>query len=278
MASAVKAAKTITENGQDASSFIQWIANPCGSSNYTAMIDKIFDPLSAVPDSVMPGLGCKNKKCPGKPKESGAKGSPDESAPATKASDTAKPTSATDGAGSTTAAPSKTSDAASNTSKASGDASVPASKASTPAASATGPTSGASGAASATSNTGSSAGSTIAPSSTVTPSTTESPTPATSQTACPASSSDAPAPAGADKLRKRAPQAFCFNYAGVPPAPANSIPNRLTCINKQGTVAHYSSTMISAAIQQGARYNLGKQVVGGNKCESNRYDFCLLSV
>lgn len=66
MAAAVKAAKTITENGQDASSFLQWFANPCGSSNYTQMIDNIFDPLSSVPDSVMPGLGCKKKPCPGK--------------------------------------------------------------------------------------------------------------------------------------------------------------------------------------------------------------------
>ncbi|KAI4176196.1 MAG: hypothetical protein LQ346_007938 [Caloplaca aetnensis] len=66
MKAGVQAAKTIAENGQDASSFLKWFDSPCGHSKYTDMIDKIFDPLSNVPDTVVPGLGCKGKKCPGK--------------------------------------------------------------------------------------------------------------------------------------------------------------------------------------------------------------------
>lgn len=68
MKSAVQAAKTVAENGQDASSFIQWFAKPCGGSKYVGMINKIFDPLSNVPDSAVPGLGCRGKKCPGNKK------------------------------------------------------------------------------------------------------------------------------------------------------------------------------------------------------------------
>ncbi|KAI4143773.1 MAG: hypothetical protein L6R39_004455 [Caloplaca ligustica] len=66
MKAGIQAAKTITQNGQKASSFLQWFTNPCGKSKYTDMVDQIFDPLSSVPDSVVPGLGCKGKKCPGK--------------------------------------------------------------------------------------------------------------------------------------------------------------------------------------------------------------------
>lgn len=77
MKAGIQAAKTVAENGQDASSFAQWFANPCGKSKYVDMIDKIFNPLSNVPDSVVPGLGCKGKKCPGK-NGSGGKNGPDD--------------------------------------------------------------------------------------------------------------------------------------------------------------------------------------------------------
>lgn len=66
MKAAVQAAKTVAENGQTASSFVQWFAKPCGGGKYVNMINKIFDPLSNVPDSVVPGLGCKSKKCAGR--------------------------------------------------------------------------------------------------------------------------------------------------------------------------------------------------------------------
>ena len=73
MKAGIQAAKTITENGQDASSFIKWFDSPCGHSKYTDMVDKIFNPLSSVPDDVVPGLGCKGKKCPGKNDDKGPK-------------------------------------------------------------------------------------------------------------------------------------------------------------------------------------------------------------
>ncbi len=91
MKAGVQAAKTIAENGQDAGSFLKWFDSPCGHSKYTDMIDKIFDPLSNVPDSVIPGLGCKGKKCPGKKdpkdgKQEGPKSTTDkkEDSPSTK--------------------------------------------------------------------------------------------------------------------------------------------------------------------------------------------------
>ena len=270
MAAAVKAAKTVTENGQDASSFLQWFANPCGSSNYTQKIDQIFDPLSNVPDSVMPGLGCKKKPCPGpKPKESGAKG-PDESAPVTKASDTSKPTSdsATKASSTDASTTSKPSD--------SGSASAGPSKASSTAASTSGPTSQPSSSGSAASTSSSIPGSTVAPTTTIVPTTTESPTVETNSGSCtaepdatlPASGVDKRAPAAtgsADSFEKRAPVAFCFKYEGVPPPPQNTVPSSMACVNKLGQVAHYSSSMTSAAIQQGARYKLGSQVIGSQK-------------
>lgn len=70
MEGAVQTAKTVLMNGKDANDFLQWFAKPCGSSNYTKMVDKIFDPLSGVPDSVLPGLGCKGNPCPGPPLKS----------------------------------------------------------------------------------------------------------------------------------------------------------------------------------------------------------------
>ena len=66
MKAGIQAAKTITEHGQDVSSFIKWFDSPCGHSKYTDMVDKIFDPSNNVPDDVVPGLGCKGKRCPGK--------------------------------------------------------------------------------------------------------------------------------------------------------------------------------------------------------------------
>ncbi|MCJ1361949.1 hypothetical protein MMC16_001050 [Acarospora aff. strigata] len=69
MKAAVQAAKTVAENGQGASSFIGWFGKTCGKGKYVNMINKIFDPLSNVPDSVVPGLGCKSKKCPGRKKD-----------------------------------------------------------------------------------------------------------------------------------------------------------------------------------------------------------------
>lgn len=244
MAAAVKTAKTVTENGQDASTFLQWVANPCGSSNYTQMIDKIFDPLSNVPDSVMPGLGCKKKPCPGpNPKESGSKGDPDESAPATKASDTAKPTS--DAA--TTASKASSTNAASTTSKPSDSASAGPSKGSSTAASTSGPTlqTSSSGSPSSSGDT-SIPGSTVAPTTTIVPTTTESPKVETNSGACTAEP-DATAPASG--VDKRASNQFCFKYMGVPPVPTNSIPDSMACVNKLGQVTHYSSSMSSAAIQ-----------------------------
>ncbi len=66
MKSAVQAAKTVAENGQEASSFAGWFSKICGKGKYGSMISKIFDPLSNVPDSVVLGLGCKGKKCSGR--------------------------------------------------------------------------------------------------------------------------------------------------------------------------------------------------------------------
>ncbi|KAL8710280.1 MAG: hypothetical protein Q9220_005050 [cf. Caloplaca sp. 1 TL-2023] len=63
MKAAVQAAKTIRDNGQDANSFFQWFSSPCGNGKYVNQVNKIFDPLSNVPDSVVPGLGCKKKQC-----------------------------------------------------------------------------------------------------------------------------------------------------------------------------------------------------------------------
>ena len=74
MKAAVQAAKTVAENGQQTSSFIRWFAKPCGEGKYVDKINKIFDPLSNVPDSVVPRLGCKTKKCSGSKKEPGEKG------------------------------------------------------------------------------------------------------------------------------------------------------------------------------------------------------------
>ncbi|KAL8747664.1 MAG: hypothetical protein Q9184_007571 [Pyrenodesmia sp. 2 TL-2023] len=93
MKAGVQAAKTIAENGQDARSFLQWFDSPCGHSKYTDMIDKIFDPLSNVPDSVVPGLGCKGKKCPGRkdPKDGKQEG-PDPKTDKERDSPSTKPT------------------------------------------------------------------------------------------------------------------------------------------------------------------------------------------
>ncbi|KAH8679575.1 hypothetical protein BGZ60DRAFT_561138 [Tricladium varicosporioides] len=72
MRAAITGAKTMLENGQDASTFLQWILHPCGAaSKYTEDIDKIFDPLSAVSDSIVKGNG-KGKPAPGK-KDDGKK-------------------------------------------------------------------------------------------------------------------------------------------------------------------------------------------------------------
>ena len=141
MSAAVKAAKTVTENGQDASSFLQWFADPCGSSNYTQMIDKIFDPLSSVSDTVMTGLGCKSKKCPGK------KGGDDSepSAPSAKPSDVPEPS--VSGSKPSEAAPSASATATDDVPSQSADSATSASPATTTApsssgaASTTGPTS-----------------------------------------------------------------------------------------------------------------------------------------
>lgn len=61
MSTAVRAAKTIAENGETAAGFIQWFTDPCNPDDnpeiekYTAEVDKLFNPLSAVPDAVVPG-------------------------------------------------------------------------------------------------------------------------------------------------------------------------------------------------------------------------------
>ncbi|KAH6679383.1 hypothetical protein B0J14DRAFT_686437 [Halenospora varia] len=74
MKASIQAAKTIAENGKEASTFLQWITKPCGTGPWVDKINKIFDPLSNVPDSVVPSLGCKKKPCPGR---KGAKASRD---------------------------------------------------------------------------------------------------------------------------------------------------------------------------------------------------------
>lgn len=144
-------------------------------TNYTAQVDNIFDSLSNVPDLVMPGLGCKKKPCPDKPKESGAKG-PDESAPVTKLSDTAKPTESNDASKNTgsVASTDKASSAASSTggattSKPSDNASAGMSKSSATAASTTGPTASASTARSASASGSGASASSVVPTTTQTP-------------------------------------------------------------------------------------------------------------
>ncbi|KAH6674750.1 hypothetical protein B0J14DRAFT_588018 [Halenospora varia] len=64
----VKAAKTILENGEKASSFAQWF-DPCGpkvagAHDYAADIDALFQQYTSIPDTVVKGSGCKGGKCP----------------------------------------------------------------------------------------------------------------------------------------------------------------------------------------------------------------------
>ncbi|KAH8660906.1 hypothetical protein BGZ60DRAFT_414261 [Tricladium varicosporioides] len=64
----VRAAKTILENGEKASSFAQWF-DPCGpkvpgAHDYAADIDALFQQYTSIPDTVVKGSGCKSGKCP----------------------------------------------------------------------------------------------------------------------------------------------------------------------------------------------------------------------
>lgn len=58
MKGAVQTAKTMAKYGKKSSDFLSWL-NPCGPpDNYTQKIDDIFDPMSAVEDSVVPPGAC----------------------------------------------------------------------------------------------------------------------------------------------------------------------------------------------------------------------------
>ncbi|KAH6664181.1 hypothetical protein B0J14DRAFT_682326 [Halenospora varia] len=71
MQAGIRAAKTILENGEKASTFAKWF-NPCGpkvpgAHDYAADVDKIFDVFNQVPDKQVKGNGCGSQgkgKCP----------------------------------------------------------------------------------------------------------------------------------------------------------------------------------------------------------------------
>jgi hypothetical protein len=93
---AVEAAKTIYENGMDAAGFSSWGKAICPSTPFDDILDKVFDPLSAVVDEIAPGLGCKQKdkkKCRDPPKNKDPSKEPpkDKEPPKEPPKDTGKP-------------------------------------------------------------------------------------------------------------------------------------------------------------------------------------------
>ncbi|KAI4266911.1 MAG: hypothetical protein LQ337_008609 [Flavoplaca oasis] len=60
---ASQAAKTVDVNGKDSGTFLEWLDIACVKSNYTNVIQQIYDPLTNLPDSLIPSLGCKSRLC-----------------------------------------------------------------------------------------------------------------------------------------------------------------------------------------------------------------------
>ncbi|KAL9039330.1 MAG: hypothetical protein Q9180_002593 [Flavoplaca navasiana] len=60
---AVQAAKAVAVYGKDADTLLEWLDISCTKSNYTDVVQKVYGPLSDVPDSVVPSLGCKSRLC-----------------------------------------------------------------------------------------------------------------------------------------------------------------------------------------------------------------------
>ena len=213
MKAAIQGAKTLAENGQDALSFAQWFKSPCGHSKYTDQIDKLFDPLSSVPDSVLPGLGCKGKKCPGK-KDPKNQNDDESDTRDTKKDD--KPSTKKDSS-STTTSPSSTTQSLSSATMSS------------------------------TTTTDSTISSATTIASSISSKTSMSPTTTTVSTSS----------ATATTVSK----VFKLTYTGPLHAPANQdiIPSTQDCTNKRAELSTYTKVAVLAALQQGARYKLGKQ-------------------
>ncbi|KAI4272187.1 MAG: hypothetical protein LQ337_005470 [Flavoplaca oasis] len=54
MNASIEAAKTISDSGKKADSFLDWFDHPCEVGNYTDVINKIFQPLCEVSETVVP--------------------------------------------------------------------------------------------------------------------------------------------------------------------------------------------------------------------------------
>ncbi|KAI4152047.1 MAG: hypothetical protein L6R39_001911 [Caloplaca ligustica] len=77
MNASIQAAKHIEHSAikeKKADFFLDWFSQPCTTNNYADVIDKIFDPLKDVPDSVVPILDSKSLKGKEKRSPKGGKG------------------------------------------------------------------------------------------------------------------------------------------------------------------------------------------------------------
>ncbi|KAL8881388.1 MAG: hypothetical protein Q9198_001403 [Flavoplaca austrocitrina] len=54
MNASIEAAKTISDSGKEAKSFLDWFDRPCEVGNYTDVINKIFQPLCEISETVIP--------------------------------------------------------------------------------------------------------------------------------------------------------------------------------------------------------------------------------
>ncbi|KAL9626388.1 MAG: hypothetical protein Q9204_007346 [Flavoplaca sp. TL-2023a] len=87
---AVQAAKTVAAYGKDADTLLEWLDISCTKSNYTDVVQKVYGPLSDVPDSIIPSLGCKSRLCARKKTSPKTSSNP---VPATKPKSNTKPQS-----------------------------------------------------------------------------------------------------------------------------------------------------------------------------------------
>ncbi|KAL8992964.1 MAG: hypothetical protein Q9169_006696 [Polycauliona sp. 2 TL-2023] len=71
---AAQAAKTVDDNDKDPATFLDWFGTSCATENYTSNAEKLYGPLTSVPDSILPSLGCKDKLCARKNSGSNAGG------------------------------------------------------------------------------------------------------------------------------------------------------------------------------------------------------------
>ncbi|KAL8979476.1 MAG: hypothetical protein Q9205_005198 [Flavoplaca limonia] len=74
MNASIQAAKTISDSGKEADSFLGWFDQPCEVGNYTDVILKIFNPLCEVPDSVVANTDGKTTNGKEKRSPKGGKG------------------------------------------------------------------------------------------------------------------------------------------------------------------------------------------------------------